>query len=215
MPTRAEIIAALMNPGIIAVIRAPSAESVLPICEALVAGGVTMLEITMTTPKAIWAISKARAVFEGRATVGVGTVTTPAIATEAIQAGAQFVVSPIARTSIVDAAHAHDKPVMLGAYTATEAQLVHEAGSDFVKLFPADALGPNYVKALRAPLPHLKIVPTGGVDLKNIGDWFRAGCAAVGVGSSLITKEILSGSKWDDLRDLAAQYVAEAGRATR
>ena len=99
---------------------------------------------------------------------------------------------------------------MLGAYTPTEAQLAHEAGADFIKVFPADGLGPNYIKALRAPLPHLRIVPTGGVTLENIGQWFAAGCSAVGVGGSLVTKEILAKNDWAELTRLAEQYVAAA-----
>src|SRR5207245_6155989 len=109
----------------------------------------------------------------------------------AIQAGAQFVVSPITRAEIAQEARAWDKPVMLGAFTPTEAQAAYEAGADFVKLFPAEVLGAAYIKAVRAPLPHLKFVPTGGVTLSTIGDFFKAGCPAVGIGSSLISAEIL------------------------
>ncbi len=210
MRSRNEIISALTNPGVIAVIRAASAEQALLICDALVAGGIVALEITMTTPDAFKAISEARRKFGGHGVVGVGTVISPEVARNAISAGAEFVVSPITRISIIEAAHANECPVMIGAYTATEAQTAHEAGADFVKLFPADALGPAYVKALRAPLPHLRIVPTGGVDLKNVGDWLRAGCAAVGVGSSLIRKDMLDNSNWADLTRLSAEYVAEA-----
>jgi 2-dehydro-3-deoxyphosphogluconate aldolase/(4S)-4-hydroxy-2-oxoglutarate aldolase len=106
---------------------------------------------------------------------------------------------------------------MLGACTPTEAQRVHEAGADFVKLFPADTLGPAFIKALRAPLPHLKIVPTGGVDLRTLADFMRAGCVAVGVGSSLITADILAREDWPALTDLARQYVTAmaAARASR
>ncbi|MDB6036578.1 MAG: 2-dehydro-3-deoxyphosphogluconate aldolase/4-hydroxy-2-oxoglutarate aldolase, partial [Verrucomicrobiales bacterium] len=139
-----------------------------------------------------------------------GTVVTAEVAHDAIAAGAEFVVSPITRPSIVKASHSCDRPVMIGAYTATEAQTAHEAGADFVKLFPADGLGPAYVKALRAPLPHLQIVPTGGVELKNVGDWLRAGCAAVGVGSSLIRKDFLEKSSWSELSSLSAEFVSEA-----
>ncbi len=96
---------------------------------------------------------------------------------------------------------------MLGAYTPTEAQLAYEAGSDFIKIFPADGLGPAYIKALRAPLPHLKLVPTGGVDLTNIAEFFKAGCPAVGVGSSLLTARILGESDWPALSRLAADFV--------
>ena len=210
MRSRNEIISLLKNPGIIAVIRAQSADQALLVCEALLEGGVIALEITMTTPNAFAAIADAKKRFGERAIIGVGTVVTAEMAYAAIGAGAEFVVSPITRPSIVEASHSSDRPVMIGAYTATEAQTAHEAGADFVKLFPADGLGPAYVKALRAPLPHLQIVPTGGVELKNVGDWLRAGCVAVGVGSSLIRKEFLEKSSWGELSSLSAEFVSEA-----
>ena len=115
---------------------------------------------------------------------------------------------------IAAAAHAADRAVMLGAYTPTEAQLAHEAGSDFIKIFPADGLGPAYIKAIRAPLPHLRIVPTGGVDLHNIRDFIQAGCAAVGVGSTLVSRQILADADWPALTALAAKFV-EAIRQAR
>src|SRR5207253_8984337 len=123
--------------------------------------------------------------------VGAGTVLNADACRTAIGAGAEFVVSPIMKLEILQTAHAADRPVMLGAYTPTEAQAAHEAGADFIKLFPADKLGPAYIRALRAPLPHLRIVPTGGVDLETAVDFLKAGCVALGVGSSLLTSEIL------------------------
>jgi len=123
----------------------------------------------------------------------LGTVSTPTPAGPALDAGAQYVVSPIMRPALIGIAHAAGKPVMLGSYTPTEAQLAHEAGSDFIKIFPADGLGANYIKALRAPLPHLRIVPTGGVDLNTATDFLKAGCVALGVGSSLVFGEDSAG----------------------
>ncbi len=204
----------LTDPGIIAVVRARRAEQVPPLAEALVAGGVTAIEVTLTTPDALAALRTTATQLGERALVGVGTVLNEDQCRAALAAGAQFVVSPIARRELVPLAHAAEKPVMLGAYTPTEAQLVHETGADFVKLFPADTLGPAFIKALRAPLPHLKIVPTGGVDLRTLAEFFRAGCVAVGVGSSLITADILAREDWTALTDLARQYVA-ARRALR
>ena len=106
---------------------------------------------------------------------------------------------------------------MLGAYTPTEAQAAHEAGADFVKIFPAEALGPGYIKALRAPLPHLRIVPTGGVDVHNVADFLKAGCAALGIGSSLVSRKILQAADWPELTRRAAQFVkaAQEGRSSR
>lgn len=207
MPTRLQIIDQLIHPGIIAVIRVRDEKQILPACQALVEGGVIALEITLTTRGALGAIRAAREMFENEAVIGAGTVMHPGQCREVIEAGAQFIVSPITRPEIVTAAHASDRPVMLGAYTPTEAQTVHEAGADFIKLFPADQLGPAHVRALRAPLPHLKIVPTGGVNLDTAGDFLKAGCAALGVGSSLLTREILRTENWTELSRLAEEYV--------
>lgn len=214
MRSKLEIISQLANPGVIAVVRAQKAEQVMPLSEALLAGGVIAIEITMTTPNAVEAIREASAKLGERALIGVGTVLDQTTCTAAIEAGAQFVVSPICRTELVTLAHTANKPIMLGAYTPTEAQRAYEAGSDFIKIFPADGLGPNYVKALRAPLPHLKIVPTGGVDLKTIADFFKAGCVAVGAGSSLVSSKLLQEANWAELTRLAGEFVA-AARAAR
>jgi 2-dehydro-3-deoxyphosphogluconate aldolase/(4S)-4-hydroxy-2-oxoglutarate aldolase len=213
MRTKAEIISQLTNPGIIAIIRARSAAQVIPISEALLAGGVVAIEITMSTPDAIGAIRDASREFGERALIGVGTILKPFDCQQALDAGAQFVVSPICRTELIPLTHTAQKPIMLGSYTPTEAQIAHEAGSDFIKIFPADGLGVKYIKALRAPLPHLKIVPTGGVDLNTIADFFKAGCPAVGAGSSLVSKEILEKDDWPQLTKRATDFVKAAKTA--
>ncbi len=206
--TKAQIISALTNPGIIAVVRAQKAEQVIPLSEALLAGGVIAIEITMTTPNAIEAIREAREKLGTRALIGVGTVLDEATCREALGVGAEFVVTPISRPQFVSMAHEAGRPIMLGAYTPTEAQTAHEAGADFVKIFPADTLGPGYMKAIRAPLPHLRIVPTGGVDVGNVADFLKAGCAALGVGSSLVSAKILQEANWAELTRRAQQFVA-------
>jgi 2-dehydro-3-deoxyphosphogluconate aldolase/(4S)-4-hydroxy-2-oxoglutarate aldolase len=196
MRSRSEIIARLVDPGLVAAV-----------AEALLAGGLIAIEVTLTVPNALEAIRQCVARLGSQAVIGVGTVLNAEQAREAIVAGAEFVVSPITRAEIVAASHAADRPVMLGAYTPTEAQAAHEAGADFIKLFPADKLGPAYVKALRAPLPHLRIVPTGGVDLQTAGEFLKAGCAALGVGSSLLSAEILRSGNWLELTRLAKAFV--------
>ena len=213
MRTKAEIISRLVKPGIIAVVRAQKAEQVPPLCEALLAGGVLAIEITMTTPNALAAIRDARTRFAERALIGVGTVLDGKTCQAAIDAGAEFVVTPICRIELVKLAQAADRPIMLGAYTPTEAQLAHEAGADFVKIFPADTLGPGFIKSLRAPLPHLKIVPTGGVDVGNVADFLKAGCAALGVGSSLVSTKILADADWPELTRRAKEFVKAANTA--
>ncbi|MBI3414483.1 MAG: bifunctional 4-hydroxy-2-oxoglutarate aldolase/2-dehydro-3-deoxy-phosphogluconate aldolase [Verrucomicrobia bacterium] len=215
MLTKSEIISRLINPGIIAVVRAQKCEQVLPLAEALIAGGVIAIEVTMTTPNAIEAIRETKRAVGVRGLIGVGTVLDVETARAAIAAGAEFVVSPILRTELVAVCHAAERPVMLGAYTPTEAQLAHEAGADFVKIFPADGLGASYIKSLRAPLPHLRIVPTGGVDLNTAADFLLAGCAALGVGSSLVSVKILQEANWPELTRLARAFVSVASSVSR
>lgn len=208
-----QIIELLTDPGIVAVVRAKSAAQVRPLSEALLAGGVIAIEITMTTPNAIEALRLAREGLDERALIGVGTVLDAATCQAALSAGAEFVVTPICRTELVSIAHGSDRPIMIGAYTPTEAQLAHEAGADFIKIFPADTLGPRYIKSLRAPLPHLRLVPTGGVDVHNVADFLKAGCAALGVGSSLVSARILQESDWPALTKRAAEFVNAARKA--
>src|ERR1051326_4299279 len=207
MRQRFETISLLTDPGLIAVVRTEQTGQVMPICEALLAGGIQAVEITMTVPNALTALREAETRFGKLAAIGMGTVLSAEMARAAVQAGAQFVVSPITKVEIVDAAHALDRPVMLGAYTPTEAQLAWEAGADFIKLFPADDLGPGYVKALNVPLPHLRIVPTGGVNMQTAAAFLNAGCAALGVGSALVSASILRDANWAELTRLAKAFV--------
>ncbi len=205
--SRAETVARLTEACLIAVIRTSKAEQVMPVCEALLAGGIRALEITLTTPNAIELIKTASQSFGERAIVGVGSVLNTGDCVSAVKAGAEFVVSPISKATLAQAAHELDRPVMLGAYTPTEAQMAFEMGADFIKLFPADKLGASYIKALRAPMPHLRIVPTGGVDLKTAADFIKVGCSALGVGSSLLVPDLLKNADWRGLSELAAEYV--------
>jgi 2-dehydro-3-deoxyphosphogluconate aldolase/(4S)-4-hydroxy-2-oxoglutarate aldolase len=210
MRTKDQIISQLTNPGVIAVVRVAQRSQVLPVCEALAAGGVHALEITLTVPSAFEAIREAAAHFGDKALIGVGSVLNASQAEAAIAAGAEFVVSPIGKAEVATVARAAGKPVVLGACTPTEAQTAHEAGADFIKLFPAEELGPAYIKALRAPMPHLQIIPTGGVTLRNIGDFFKAGCPAVGVGSSLLSRDLIERGNWRELACRAGEFVQAA-----
>jgi len=214
MPTRPEIVSTLGNPGVVAIIRATSSVPSGPVCEALISGGVTAMEFTLTTPNALAAIRAAREQIAGRAVLGAGSVINAESCRAAIDAGAQFIVTPICRTECVAVAHAANCPIMLGSYTATEAQLAHEAGADFIKIFPAETLGPAYLKALLAPLPHLRLVPTGGVDKNNVADFFKAGCAAVGVGSALVSAKIMHEANWEELARRARELVTAAQRGS-
>jgi len=203
-----------VDPGIIAVVRAQKAEQVIPISEALLAGGVMAIEITLTTPNAFQAIREAHATFGDRALIGVGTVLDAKACHDALDAGAEFVVTPVCRPELVPVVHSAGRPIMLGAFSPSEAQIAHEAGADFIKIFPADTFGPGYIKALRAPLPHLRLVPTGGVEVHNVRDFLQAGCVALGVGSALVSGKILQVADWQELTRKATEFV-RAARAAR
>ena len=211
--TKQESINRLLNPGIVAVIRANSSTQLLDIAKALANGGLTGMEITMTTPNALQAITEVTRALGDKIFMGVGSVLDAETARAAILAGAEFVVSPIYKEEIIRTANRYAKPVVSGAYTPTEALTAYENGADFVKIFPADGLGINYIKAIKAPMPQLQIIPTGGVDVNNCGDFIKAGCAAVGVGSSLLKKEFLANNDWNGLSALAAQFVANVAKA--
>ena len=215
MRTKDEILGQLINPGVIAVVRAQKAEQVLPLAEALLAGGVIAIEVTMTTPNALDAIGNARAQLGARALIGVGTVLDAHTARLAIEAGAEFVVSPIMRPEIAQAAHAAQRPVMLGAFTPTEAQAASEAGSDFIKIFPSDTLGPGYIKAILAPLPHLRIIPTGIAKPEDVTAFLKAGCVGVGLGSLRIPQQALRESNWGEFTRLARQFVDLVAQARK
>ena len=205
--TKAEIIDGLLNPGVIAIIRADSSEQLIDATRALMDGGIRAVEVTMTTPNALEVIRDVSQKFGDKILVGVGTVLNEAAAREAVKAGAQFVVTPVFRADVIQFCLQENKPVMSGCYTPTEAFNAFEAGSDFIKVFPADGLGPNYIKAIRAPLPQLKIIPTGGVDLKTCGEFIKVGCVAVAAGSSLVSKTILQTQDWKSLTELATKFV--------
>jgi len=215
MRSKSEICSLLTEPGIIAVVRAQKAEQVAPLSEALLAGGVVAIEITLTTPNAFQAIREARTKFGDRAAIGVGTVLDAAACRAALEAGAEFVVTPVCRPELVPIVHSAGRPIMLGAFSPTEAQTAYEAGADFIKIFPADSLGPAYIKALRAPLPHLRIVPTGGVGVHNVRDFLQAGCAALGVGSALVSAKILQVADWQELSRRAGDFVRAAREARK
>jgi len=213
MRSKSEIISLLTRTGIIAVVRAQRQDQIAPLSEALIAGGVVAIEITLTTPNAISAIREAKQQFGERALIGVGTVLEVESCRNAIEAGAEFVVSPILRPELVPVVQAAGRPLMLGAYTPTEAQLAHEAGADFIKIFPADGLGPGYIKALRAPLPHLRIIPTGISRPEQVVEFLKAGCEAVGLGSLLVKQSILREGNWPELTRLAIEFVELARKA--
>lgn len=204
----------MVDCGVVAVIRAPSRQVLGDIADALLAGGVTSIEVTMTTPDAIAGIEMLSQRLGQRAVVGVGTVLDPQTARNAITAGAQFVVSPIFDPKIIQATHERDTVSIPGAFTPTEIYAAYKAGADVVKVFPSTSLGPTYFRDIRAPLPQLKLTPTGGVDLENAGEWIKAGAVCIGVGSALVGKQAVEKSDWPSITRNARAFV-EAVRAAR
>lgn len=200
--------------GVVAVIRAKSIEQLNDIAEALVAGGVRSVEVTMSTPKAIRGIEALADRYGERAIIGVGTVIDAATCRDAISAGAQFVVSPIFDPEIVATTRRYGKISIPGAFTPTEILRAWTAGADIVKVFPSTMLGPGYFKDLLAPLPQLRLTPTGGVDLKNAGEWIKAGAVCVGAGSSLVTKDAMARNDWSAIT-ANAKALVDAIKAAR
>jgi 2-dehydro-3-deoxyphosphogluconate aldolase/(4S)-4-hydroxy-2-oxoglutarate aldolase len=214
MPTKEVSLKTVADAGVVAVIRAQSKDQLKGITEALVAGGVPAIEVTMSTPKAIAGIEMLADHFGDKAVVGVGTVIDPATAQAAIAAGAQFVVSPVFDEQIVSTVRRYGKIMIPGAFTPTEILRAWSAGADVVKVFPSTALGPQYFKDILAPLPQLRLTPTGGVDLKNAADWIKAGAVFLGAGSSLVTKDALAKNDWSSITTNAKAFV-EAIKSAR
>jgi len=201
--------------GVVAVIRAPS-DALLPdIARALLAGGVIGIEVTMSTPNAIAAIEELTNSLADQAVIGVGTVLDPATAADAIHAGAQFVVSPILNPAIIQITRQLGKIAIPGALSPTEIHTAWKAGADVVKVSPGNLVGPQYLKDLLAPMPSLRLSPSGGVDAQNVGDWIRAGALMCGAGSSLVTKEAMSKGDWAAITATARQFIqnVQAARA--
>jgi 2-dehydro-3-deoxyphosphogluconate aldolase/(4S)-4-hydroxy-2-oxoglutarate aldolase len=197
--TKKQILKIILDKKIIAVIRIKEEEKLKKVIDAIYAGGISVVEITMTVPNALRLIEKMSEEFEEKVLIGVGSVLNKTIAEEAIKAGAKYVVSPVFKKEIIEAAHKYNLPAMPGAFTPTEIQAAHEAGADIVKVFPADIVGMNFFKAVLAPLPHLKLMPTGGVSLTNAGEWLKAGACAVGIGAALLDKNAIKNEQYDIL----------------
>lgn len=191
----------------IAVLRADDPANLPPIISALYDGGVRLIEITMTVPNAVKQIR--RAIDEGPEdmVVGVGSVLNAETALEAIGAGAEFVVSPVFKQEIVEVCLQRNIVVIPGAFTPTEARNAADAGANFVKIFPAGSLGMGYLKSILAPMPDLRLIPTGGVTIENAGEWLDAGAAAVGIGSDLLDKEAIRAGNFDKITELAKQLM--------
>lgn len=204
---RQKIVKKITELKAVAVIRMDDPSKLIKVAEAIHDGGVKAIEITMTVPNAIDTIELASKEIGNKVLVGVGSVLNSEMAQKAIDAGAQYVVSPIFKKEIINTAHRNEIPAMPGTFTPTEAQLAWEAGADVIKIFPADVLGMSYIKGIKAPMPHLKVMPTGGVSLTNAGEWLKAGACAVGVGSALLDKKAIMEENYSVLTKNAEQIM--------
>jgi 2-dehydro-3-deoxyphosphogluconate aldolase / (4S)-4-hydroxy-2-oxoglutarate aldolase len=213
---RADVLSMARTIGIIPVIRASSADTAIRVIEALVSAGLPVAEVTMTVPNAIEAIAAASRRFGGDVLIAAGTVTDGATARRAIDAGAEMIVSPCLVNEVIEVARSHDVAVVSGALTPTEILAAVTAGADLVKVFPANSVGgPAYLRALRGPFPDLQLVPTGGVTLDNVGDFFRAGAVAVGVGGELVSRELLDKGDYAAIAAMAARFILAVAAARR
>lgn len=206
--TREQVRARVLEVGIVPVVRATSAKQAISAAVAVAAGGITIVEVTMTVPGALDAISQLIKTLGSEVIVGAGTVLDAQAARQCFDAGAEFLVSPGLDLGTIKAANDAGKLIMAGALTPTEVITAWKAGADFVKVFPASAVGgPGYLKALRGPLPQVPLVPTGGVNLKTAADFLRAGASALGVGGELVLAAALNSGETAQITALARQYL--------
>ncbi len=211
--SREQIVKALIDAGAVAVLRLSDPRKVIKVAEAIYKGGVSGIEITMTVPNAIQVIHDASKEIGDYMNVGVGTVLDPETAQKAIDAGAKYVVSPVFKKDVIEVAHKNGIPAMPGAFTPTEIQTAYEYGANIIKVFPADVVGMAFFKDILAPMPHLKLMPTGGVTLTNAGDWIKAGACAVGIGTALLDKNAIASENYQVLTDNAKILMESISKA--
>lgn len=196
---RNEIVNRIIENAVVAVVRLKDEKKLLKVVEAIYEGGVGIIEITLTVPNAIESLTKLKKEFVGDILVGMGSVLSVESAKQAIEAGAQFIVSPIFKKEILAFVHSKNLPMCPGAFSPTEIFTAYELGADIVKVFPADAVGMDFFKSIKAPMPHLKLMPTGGVTLTNAPQWLEKGACAVGIGSALVDQKLIENNKYSEL----------------
>jgi len=193
--------------GVVAILRAPSGEVLLDVAEALWAGGVEAIEVTFTVPGAHHVLEQVADRLGDKILLGAGTVLDPETARIALLAGAEFIVGPNVNLEVIRLCRRYDKAVMPGALTPTEVLTAWEAGADIVKIFPSELTGPQYLKALHGPLPQVRLLPTGGVNLQTAAEYLRAGACALGIGGALVEPKAIAARDMTRIESLAAQYV--------
>ena len=213
--TRSDIVCAIEEAGVVAVVRLDDARVGVDVAQALAAGGVTAIEVTMTVPNAVRLIAELAGLLDANVLIGAGTVLSADTALEVIEAGARFVVSPVFRPEIIAACHRCDVPAMPGCFSPTEILSAWQAGADIVKVFPATALGPGFIKDIRGPLPQVKLMPTGGVTRDNAGAWITAGAVAIGVGSALVDPKAVAERRFAAITENATFFMQAVREARR
>jgi 2-dehydro-3-deoxyphosphogluconate aldolase / (4S)-4-hydroxy-2-oxoglutarate aldolase len=213
LDTREAVVRAIEDLGIVAVIRMRDPGKLRNVVDALADGGVRALEVTMTVPNAVALIRDLAPTMPEGFVLGAGTVTDAATVKAVADAGARYVVSPVFRRDVIRACHDRGLAVAPGCFTPTEILDAHDAGADIIKVFPATTLGPQYIKDVRAPLPQLKLMPTGGVTPDNAGDWIRAGAVAVGIGSALLDAKAIESGRFEVIAANARRTVASVAAA--
>ncbi len=199
--------------GIVAIIRANSANELIDAAAAIHAGGVNVIEVTMTTPNALQVISDVSSAYGDSVLVGAGSVLDAETARAVMLTGAEFIVSPVTKADVIEICNRYGKVVIPGAFTPTEILTAWEAGADYVKVFPSSGVGASYIKDVKAPLPHIPLVPTGGVNAENAAEFISAGATALGVGSSLVNNQLIEEGKFEALTERAKKLSAEVQRA--
>jgi 2-dehydro-3-deoxyphosphogluconate aldolase/(4S)-4-hydroxy-2-oxoglutarate aldolase len=197
----------VLDSGIVAIVRSPDSGQLVEVARALHDGGVRIVEITMTVPDALTVLRQVKQALGDKLILGAGTVLDPETARAVLLAGAEFIVAPALNLDVVRICQRYDKLVMPGAFTPTEILTAWEAGADIVKVFPADCVGPAFFKALRGPLPQIRLMPTGGVDLTTAAAFLKAGACCLGVGGQLVDPKLVAERNFGRIRELAGQYV--------
>src|SRR5438874_7601236 len=198
----------VLDCGLVAVVRSQDSQQLVEVVRALASGGISVVEITMSVPNALDVLRQVRAALGDRVLLGAGTVLDPETARAVLLAGAEYIVAPTVNLDVIRLCQRYDKLVMPGALTPTEILTAWEAGADIVKVFPADVVGPAFFKAVRGPLPQIRLMPTGGVDLTTAAAFLKAGACCLGVGSQLVEPALVAASNFTRIRELAQQYVA-------
>ena len=199
---------AMDESGVVAIVRLDDYSTAVEMVQALIQGGITAVEFTYTNPAAGDAVAAVKAALGDRVQVGAGTVLDPETARIAILQGADFIVTPVVNIPTIELCRRYSIPTVIGSFTATEILTAWQAGATYVKVFPASAVGPGYLKDVLGPLPQMKLIPTGGVTILNAGDFIRAGASAIAVGSNLVDANTVRAVDWQALTDRAAAFIS-------